>query len=31
MQVETFMAGQPLPAPAQGHILVDWVTIDVPQ
>jgi hypothetical protein len=30
MQVETFMSGQALPAPAQGHILVDWVTIDVP-
>jgi hypothetical protein len=30
MQMETYMAGQPLPPPAAGHLLVDWVTIDVP-
>jgi hypothetical protein len=31
MQVETYMSGDALPAPAQGHVLVDWVTIDVPR
>lgn len=30
MQIETYMAGQPLPPPAAGHVLVDWVTIEVP-
>lgn len=30
MQMETYMAGQALPAPAQGHVTVDWFTIDVP-
>src|SRR5690606_24071009 len=30
MQMETFVAGQDLPPPAQGHIQVDWVTIDLP-
>ena len=30
MQMETFVGGQALPAPAQGHIQVDWVTIDLP-
>lgn len=30
MQIETYMSGQALPAPAEGHVLVDWVTIDVP-
>jgi Glycosyl hydrolases family 16 len=29
MQMETWPQGS-LPAPASGHILVDWVTIDVP-
>ena len=31
MQIETYLAGQPLPDHAQGHVLVDWVTIDVPK
>jgi hypothetical protein len=31
MQVETYMAGQVLPPPASGHVLVDWVTIEVPR
>ena len=30
MQHETFMANQALPAPAQGHVQVDWATIDLP-
>ena len=30
MQMETYLAGQDLPPPAQGHVLVDWFTIDVP-
>jgi putative cell wall-binding protein len=30
MQMETFVSGQDLPAPAQGHIQVDWITIDLP-
>lgn len=30
MQMETYMAGQELPPPAAGHVLVDWFTIDVP-
>ncbi len=30
MQNETYVKGQLLPAPAQGHIQVDWITIDVP-
>lgn len=29
MQMETLI-GDALPPPAQGHILIDWVTIDVP-
>ncbi len=29
MQMETLI-GDALPAPAQGHVLIDWVTIDVP-
>lgn len=30
MQMETYLRGQELPAPAEGHVLIDWVTIDVP-
>jgi hypothetical protein len=30
MQMETYMAGEPLPAPAEGHVLVDWFMIDLP-
>lgn len=30
MQNETLVAGQALPAPAQGHVQIDWVTIDLP-
>jgi len=30
MQIETYIAGQELPAPAEGHVQLDWVTIDVP-
>jgi hypothetical protein len=30
MQMETYLSGQPLPPPAEGHVLVDWVTIEVP-
>ena len=30
MQMETYLPGQDLPPPAQGHVLVDWFTIDVP-
>ena len=30
MQMETYLAGQELPAPASGHIFVDWVTISTP-
>lgn len=30
MQNETYVGGQALPAPAQGHIQVDWLTIDLP-
>jgi hypothetical protein len=29
MQMETYVSG-PLPAPAAGHVKVDWFTIDVP-
>lgn len=29
MQMETYVSGE-LPPPAQGHVLVDWFTIDVP-
>jgi hypothetical protein len=30
MQIETYLKGQALPPPAEGHIQIDWVTIDVP-
>jgi hypothetical protein len=30
MQVETYLRGDPLPAPAAGHVQVDWVTIERP-
>jgi beta-glucanase (GH16 family) len=30
LQIETFLAGQELPPPAQGHVQIDWVTIDLP-
>ena len=30
MQMETYVPGQELPPPAEGHVLVDWFTIDVP-
>lgn len=30
MQIETFLAGQELPPPAEGHVQIDWVTIDLP-
>lgn len=30
LQIETFLSGQELPPPAQGHVQIDWVTIDVP-
>jgi hypothetical protein len=30
MQMETYLSGQPLPPPAEGHVRVDWFTIDVP-
>lgn len=30
VQVETYLPGQELPAPAEGHVQVDWVTIDLP-
>jgi hypothetical protein len=30
MQFETYLEGQALPAPASGHILIDWVTIATP-
>jgi hypothetical protein len=30
LQHETFVGGQQLPAPAQGHVQIDWITIDVP-
>jgi hypothetical protein len=30
LQHETFVSGQALPPPAQGHVQIDWVTIDVP-
>lgn len=30
MQMETFLAGQALPAPASGHVLIDWITIATP-
>lgn len=30
MQMETYVGGQALPAPAQGHIQIDWATIDLP-
>jgi hypothetical protein len=30
LQHETFVGGQALPAPAQGHVQIDWITIDLP-
>jgi hypothetical protein len=30
MQFETYVAGQALPPPAAGHILIDWITIATP-
>jgi hypothetical protein len=30
MQIETLLKGEPLPPPAQGHVQIDWVTIDLP-
>lgn len=30
VQIETYVDGQPLPPPASGHILIDWVTISTP-
>ena len=30
LQIETFVSGQELPPPAQGHVQIDWVTIDLP-
>ena len=30
MQIETYLSGQPLPPPAEGHVLIDWVTISTP-
>lgn len=30
MQIETYLASDPLPPPAAGHVLVDWFAIDVP-
>lgn len=31
MQIETYLGSDPLPAPAAGHVLVDWFTIDLPR
>jgi hypothetical protein len=30
IQIETYIDGQALPAPASGHVLIDWVTISTP-
>ncbi len=30
MQNETYLGGDALPAPAQGHLQIDWATIDLP-
>lgn len=30
LQIETFLSGQELPPPAEGHVQIDWVTIDIP-
>jgi hypothetical protein len=30
MQIETYLGTDPLPAPAEGHVMVDWFSIDVP-
>ena len=30
MQIETYVAGDPLPPPAAGHVQIDWATIDLP-
>jgi hypothetical protein len=30
MQIETYLGGDPLPPPAEGHVYVDWVTISTP-
>ena len=30
MQMETYLGSEPLPPPAEGHVLVDWVTISTP-
>ncbi len=30
VQMETYLAGQDLPAPASGHVLIDWITIATP-
>lgn len=30
MQIETYVSGQALPAPAAGHVILDWVTISTP-
>lgn len=30
MQIETQLGSDPLPPAAEGHVLIDWLTIDVP-
>jgi hypothetical protein len=30
MQIETYLGNEPLPPPTQGHVQVDWATIEVP-
>ena len=30
MQIETYLKGDELPPPAEGHVQIDWATIEVP-